>query len=90
MKNTLKGTVAISDIQQFPERLKRSLRQANILYDADFSKLNLRDITFLGGVGPKGQNLILDYCKEHDIKLNERSGLNYRISELSGSTGLAL
>jgi hypothetical protein len=84
--------ILIDNLQEFPCRLKNALKFAGINFTRDFEKINMRDLSYIYGIGAKGRASVIDFCKKNGTDLNKRQGpgLQRKIDTNTGKFFLAV
>ena len=65
----------IKDVKEFQLRTRNSLLTIGITNTCHLTKLSIKDLKFIYGIGEKGRKSILEFCVRHNIPLEE--GSNY-------------
>ncbi len=63
----------IMDVKEFQLRTRNSLLSIGITKTSHLTKLSVKDLKFIYGIGEKGRKSILEFCSQNNIPLTEES-----------------
>lgn len=67
--------ILIEKVKEIPTRTKNALKAVEVFRVSDLGRLSFTDLKMLYGIGMKGRDGIINFCKKNAIKLNKTNYL---------------